>query len=102
MLWDAATGYPIATLIGYTEEVTTVAFSPDGGTLASGSVDKMVRLWDVATGGTKPRLPGIQMWFTMLRSTRMEAHSQVAAGKARCTCGMLSQDNTNLHTGIKD
>ena len=34
----------------HTDQVNSVAFSPDGKTLASGSADDAIRLWDVATG----------------------------------------------------
>jgi WD40 repeat protein len=44
-LWDPHAGRQIRTLTSYTGQVTSLAFSPDGKTLAGGR-----RLWDVATG----------------------------------------------------
>jgi WD40 repeat protein len=38
--------------------VNSVAFSPDGLTLASGSMDNTIKLWDVATGELKTTIEG--------------------------------------------
>lgn len=49
-LWDIATGKERASLKGHNEGVFTVAFAPDGKTLASSGGDGIIKLWDPETG----------------------------------------------------
>jgi WD40 repeat protein len=47
-----------ATLEGHTGNVFSVAFSPNGGMLASGGGDCTIKLWEVATGKQRATLMG--------------------------------------------
>ena len=47
-VWDVATGELQRTFTGHADEILSVRFSADGQTLASGSADGTVLLWDMA------------------------------------------------------
>jgi WD40 repeat protein len=49
-LWETTSKQEQTTLTGHKGRVSSLAFSPDGRTLMSGSWDKRVTLWDVAGG----------------------------------------------------
>ena len=57
-LWDIRTSKELATLKGHSDAVESVAFAPDGKTLATGSWDKTVKLWDVTAGKELATLQG--------------------------------------------
>jgi WD40 repeat protein len=78
--WKAGTRES-KTFRGHTHGVWTVAYSRDGLTLASGGVDRLVRIWDIETG-------------RLLRSLRGHTHDIRAA--------VYSPDGQTLITGSED
>ena len=57
-IYNAQTYQEIALLTGHTGRVTSIAFSPDGSVLSSGSQDNTVRVWDTVTGEHRRTLTG--------------------------------------------
>ena len=57
-IYAVATATPLKTLRGHTDIVRSVAYSPDGSIIATGSWDDTIRLWDGLTGEYKKTLRG--------------------------------------------
>jgi WD40 repeat protein/mono/diheme cytochrome c family protein len=51
-IWDVSVSVPklVSTIQGHRDSILAIAFSPDGRTIASGSYDKLIKLWTVADG----------------------------------------------------
>jgi WD40 repeat protein len=49
-VWDLGRGQRVRSLTGHSQWVTSLAISPNGQTLASGSLDGTINLWNLATG----------------------------------------------------
>ncbi|KAF6227401.1 hypothetical protein HO133_008845 [Letharia lupina] len=66
-IFDCDTGTPIHTLKGHTSWVLVVSWSPDDSTVATGSMDNTVRLWNPKTGESLGApLKGHSKWTTSL------------------------------------
>ena len=53
----------VSTIVGHSRQVNSIAFSPDGLRLASGSGDRILRLWDAMSGVQVAELDGHSDWI---------------------------------------
>jgi eukaryotic-like serine/threonine-protein kinase len=60
IVWNIETHKLILTLAGHTRSILSLAVSPDGKRLATGSADATVKLWDVETGKMETNLAGFK------------------------------------------
>ncbi|MXX57677.1 MAG: hypothetical protein F4Z37_01465, partial [Rhodothermaceae bacterium] len=74
------TGAETRLFVGHANEVTSVAYSPDGNHVASGSFDGTIRLWDIASGAEAGR---IEVDYGIVSSVAYSPDgSHVASGSA--------------------
>ena len=119
---DHLTPHRVHTLKGHTNWVKSVAFSPDGALLATGSLDKTIRLWCVADGTPVRMLKGHTNWVNSvafspdgaLLATGSNDKTvrlwRVATGEVRTLeghtdlvkCVTFSPDGALLATGSRD
>jgi WD40 repeat protein len=78
-IWDTTTGDGVLTLIGHNGGVTSIAFSPDGETLLTGSEDKTLELWDMTNGQPLRRFQGHS---TSVKSVAFSADGRIAISAA--------------------
>jgi WD40 repeat protein len=83
-LWDTEKGTLLRELKGHTDRVHALAFTRDGKRLVSGSFDKTMRVWDVATGKELANA-GSNGWVTCVDIT--PDGRTIVAGGGSCKTG---------------
>jgi WD40 repeat protein len=82
-LWDLVTGQPAGALSGHDEDVVSLAFAPDGRTLAAGLRDTTVLVWQIPLMAAKHSWPkreltegdAQRLWDSLAAADAVQAHA---------------------------
>jgi WD40 repeat protein len=80
-VWDAAEGRPLTPLARHARRLEHIAFSPDGESFATASLDGTARVWDTVTG--QPLTPWLRHPIAMMGAFfRPDGREVVTCGAA--------------------
>jgi len=96
LMWDVETGKEVHRFAGLKDNIKSVAFSPDGKTLAASSRDGRLVLWDAATGKERLHI----MAHPVVGATTPTAHLGGAFAAAPALC--FSPDGKTLVSASPD
>lgn len=99
-VWDLTTGAPVRTLAGHSEiETYAVAVSPDGRLLASAGTDRLILVWELATGTLRHRFAEQPLPVTALAFSPDSL--TLASGGGEKTVRLWSMETGRLRSALE-
>jgi WD40 repeat protein len=87
-LWDVESGRAIVTFTGHTSKITSSAFTSDGNTLVTGSIDGTLKLWKVHP----------DQGLTLFEDTDCKVHGLALHPKGSIIAGVVSSKGGRLRS----